>query len=398
MKKKFLDLFLNKLHSFFKNSAVKFVILLGIVSLFSDMVYEGARSVTGPYLGMLGASGAVVGFVAGFGELIGNALRIVSGYLVDRTLRYWLFTFLGYLLLFAIPLLAFAGNWQVAAVLIIIERVGKAIRVPARDAMLSYATQKLGRGFGFGVHQTLDQLGGVLGPLIFAAVVFFKYDYRLGFLLLFIPACISLVFLFLGKMLYPHPQHLEVDVPELTTTKIPALFWVYLAGAGLLAAGYADFPLIAFHFQKSAILTPVWIPIFYIISMGASAVSALLFGLIYDRYGCVILIIAALLSSLFAPFVFLGNFDVALLGMILWGIGMGAQRSLLKAVVGDMVSKKMRGSAYGIFNTGYGIAWFLGSWLIGILYDVSIDWLIVFSVVAQLSAIPFIYFVQKKMK
>ncbi|MEO8402120.1 MAG: MFS transporter [Gammaproteobacteria bacterium] len=382
----------------FGNTAFRFVILLGIISLFSDMVYEGARSISGPYLGLLGASGAVVGFVAGFGELIGNVLRIFSGYLVDRTSKYWLFTFLGYLCLIAVPLLALADSWQTAAILLIFERVGKAIRTPARDAMLSYATQKIGRGVGFGLHQTLDQIGGMLGPLIFTIILFSENNYRLGFAILLIPVLFTLSFLLLGKILYPHPQHLEIEIPEIKSTKIPTIFWWYLIGAGLLAAGYADFPLIAFHFQKTAVLSPVWIPIFYIIAMGASAVSALLFGWIYDRNGCAVLIVAILLSSLFAPLVFLGSFLIALLGMVLWGIGMGAQRSLLKAVVGDMVSKKMRGSAYGIFNTGYGIAWFLGSWMIGILYDTSIPWLIGFSIVAQLSSIPFVFFVQKKLQ
>lgn len=381
------------------NKALRFVVLLGIVSLFSDMVYEGARSITGPYLGLLGASGAIVGFVAGFGELVGYVLRIFSGYIVDRTEKYWHIAFIGYFCnLIAIPLLALAGSWQIAASLIILERIGKAIRTPSRDAMLSYATQKIGRGWGFGIHQVLDQVGGMIGPLIITLVLFFENDYKTGFAILTVPALLTLSILMFARNLYPNPQHLEVDVQEIKPDKIPSLFWVYLLGASLIAAGYADFPLIAFHFQKSALMSPIWIPIFYIIAMGASAISALLFGWIYDRDGCATLIIAILLASLFSPFVFLGDFKIMLFGMILWGIGMGAQRSLLKAVVGDMVSKKIRGSAYGIFNTGYGIAWFLGSWLIGVLYDFSIYWLIVFSIGAQLCSIPFIFIVQKKLR
>ncbi len=380
-------------------TALNFILLLGVVSLFSDMVYEGARSIIGPYLGLLGASGAVIGFVAGFGEFIGFVLRIISGRLVDKTSKYWLIAFIGYFCnLIAIPLIALAGSWQVAAALIILERIGKAIRTPSRDAMLSYASQKIGRGTGFGLHQVLDQLGGVLGPLLITFILFYKNDYRLGFASLAIPAVLTLVILFIARNLYPHPQNLEVETPELTSKNIPGLFWIYLSGSALIAAGYADFPLIAFHFQKMNILPSLWIPIFYIIAMGASAISALSFGWIYDKTGCAILIISSLISSLFAPLVFLGGFNLALLGMILWGIGLGAQRSLLKAVVGDMVAKQIRGSAYGIFNTGYGVAWFLGSWLIGILYDISIPWLIGFSIAAQLTAIPFIFIVQKRLK
>lgn len=377
-----------------KKSALQFVILLGLVSLFSDMVYEGSRSVVGPLFSLLGASGAVVGFVAGFGELVGNALRIFSGMFIDRTAKYWLITFLGYGCLFAIPLLAFAHSWKIAALLIIAERVGKAIRTPARDAMLSYATQKIGRGVGFGLHQVFDQIGGMLGPLLMIIVLVTHHNYALGFSFLFIPACIALIVLMCGKKLYPSPQNLEVSVVEpadITTQKIPRQFWILLCAACLMAAGYADFPLIAFHFAKEHLLPALWIPIFYIIAMGVSAISALFFGWIYDRAGTISLMIAILLSAFYAPCVFFDGYYAALAGMFLWGIGMGAQRSLLKAIVSSLISKNLRGTAFGIFNTAYGIAWFLGSWLMGFLYDASIHAVVIFSIAAELAAIPFIY-------
>ena len=362
------------------------------------MVYEGARSIMGPYFALLGASGAIVGFVAGFGELAGNVLRIFSGYWVDKTKQYWLITFFGYGCLFAIPLLVFAHSWIMASVLIIIERIGKAIRTPARDAMLSYATQKMGRGFGFGIHQLLDQVGGVLGPLVMTLILLTHHNYSLGFLILFIPAIISLIVLGFCRKNYPHPQRLEIETPDIKPAKIPHVFWVYLIAAGLMAAGYADFPLIAFHFQKVGMMSPIWIPIFYMIAMSISAASALFFGWLYDKKGSVSLMIAIPLSALFAPCVFYDGFKTALMGMVLWGIGMGAQRSLLKAIVGDMIVKKIRGSAYGLFNAGYGIAWFLGSWLMGVLYDTSIHALVIFSVTAEFSAIPFIYWVQRRLR
>ena len=156
-----------------KGTALKFVVLLGVVSLFADMTYEGARSITGPYLAILGASATAVGIVAGFGELIGYALRLVSGYISDRTGKYWTVTLFGYFInLLAVPLLALAGSWEVAAFLMITERMGKAIRNPSRDAMLSHATQSIGRGWGFGLHEAMDQIGAILGPLIVATVLY----------------------------------------------------------------------------------------------------------------------------------------------------------------------------------------------------------------------------------
>ena len=382
-----------------KKTALKFVILLSVVSLFADMTYEGARSITGPYLAILGANAAVVGFVAGFGEFAGYALRIVSGFLADRTGKYWTITIIGYTCnLLAVPLLALAGHWWIAAVLIVLERTGRAIRVPPRDAMLSHAGQKMGMGWVFGLHEAIDQIGAMLGPLIVAFVLYIKGGYKESFAVLLIPALIALTILLFARWLYPQPQALEVPHDNLKTEGMNSSFWLYLIGASLIAAGYADFPLIAYHFQKTSLLSPIWIPVSYAIAMGLNSISAPLFGYFYDKKGFVILIMVTVVSCLFAPLVFLGNATAAFLGVALWSIGVGAHESLMRAIVANMVPMKKRGSAYGIFNTGYGICWFLGSFLMGVLYDVSIISLIIFSVLIQLLAVPVLWIVMKKIK
>ncbi len=377
-----------------KGAALKFVVLLGIVSLLADTTYEGARSITGPYLAILGASGTIVGIVAGFGELIGYSLRLASGYISDKTGKYWAITLLGYgINLLAVPLLALAEHWEIAALLIITERLGKAIRTPARDAMLSHATAKMGHGWGFGLHEALDQIGAMLGPLIVAGVLYFRGGYQMSFAILLIPALLALGVLAAARLLYPHPRAFEADSIKLESKVFPKVFWLYLAAVALIAAGYVDFPLIAYHFKKVAVVADDWIPVFYAIAMGVDALAALLFGRLFDRVGIPILIAAALISSIFAPLVFLGGFYFALLGMALWGIGMGAQESIMRAAIAGMVSMDKRGSAYGIFNAGYGVFWFLGSALMGILYDVSIPSLVIFSVAAQLASIPLLLLV-----
>lgn len=379
--------------------ALKFIVLLGIVSLFSDMTYEGARSITGPFLAVLGASGAVVGFVAGLGELIGHGVRLISGYLSDRTGRYWTFTILGYILnLLAVPLLALAGNWQLAVVLIVIERLGKAIRTPARDAMLSHATSKIGRGWGFGLHEAMDQIGAVMGPLIVALVLYLRGDYREGFAVLLIPALLAVTILVAARVLYPTPRDLEASQALPANKSFPRSFWVYLAGVAFIAAGYADYPLIAYHFGKAALAPDSWIPIFYAVAMGVDALAALIFGYLYDRIGIYVLVIAALVASLFAPLVFLGSFATALIGMAVWGIGMGAQESVLRAAVADMIPHDKRGTAYGVFNTGYGLFWFLGSAIMGVLYDMSVGYVVAFSMTAQLLSIPIMLYIKRQNK
>jgi MFS family permease len=377
--------------------ALKFVVLIGVVSLFSDFTYEGARSITGPFLAVLGASGTVVGIVAGFGELLGYVLRLGTGYLADRTGKYWTIVFLGYAInLLAVPLLALAGRWEIAAILMVAERMGKAIRIPARDVMLSWGTKQIGRGWGFGLHEALDQIGAVLGPLFVAAVFHFRGGYRIGFALLLIPALIALSVLFTAKLSYPNPRDLEPASVKLEGKGFPPRFWLYIVAIGFIAAGYADFPLVAYHFKKVAVAPDYWIPIFYAVAMGVDALAALFFGRLFDRMGLWALIIVVLLSAFFAPLVFMGGFDLALLGMVLWGIGMGAQESIMRAAIAGMVPTSRLGLAFGIFNTFYGLFWFAGSAFMGVLYDVSIVTIIIFSVVIQLASIPMLLVAKKK--
>lgn len=371
-----------------KNNALKFIILLGLVSLLADMTYEGARSITGPYLGLLGASAATVGFVAGFGELVGYALRFVSGYLADRTRRYWFLTIIGYAVnLLAVPLLALAGNWPMAAILLIAERMGKALRTPPRDVMLSHATSQIGRGWGFGLHEAMDQIGAIIGPLMVAVILYFYGNYQTGFVSLLLPAILALTVLITSRLLYPRPHDLEVNPPKLETKGLRSVYWIYIVAVIFIALGFADFPLIAYHFQKVEIVSPVAIPIFYAVAMGIDALAALIFGHLFDKIGMRALVIAVIFSAFFAPMVFWGGFSMALLGMALWGVGMGAQESIMRAAVAGMSSVEMRGSAYGVFSTIYGFSWFVGSFAMGIIYDFSISLMVIFSFLAQIIAV-----------
>jgi MFS family permease len=382
-----------------RRAAVTFVVLLGVVSLFADMTYEGARGITGPYLAVLGASATIVGIVAGLGELIGYGLRLVAGYLGDRTGRYWTITILGYAVnLLAVPLLALAGRWELAALLMLAERAGKAIRTPVRDAMLSHATAATGRGWGFGLHEAMDQTGALLGPLIVAGVLAGQGAYGTAFAVLLIPALLALGVLLAARARYPDPRGFEIAPAAPTGRGWPRAFWLYLGAAALIGAGYADFPLIAYHFERAAVVSDSWIPLFYAVAMGVDALAALGFGWLFDRVGLVVVVAATLMSVLFAPLVFLGGFWAALGGMILWGVGMGAQESIVRAAVAGMVPVDRRGAAYGTFNAGFGVAWFLGSAVMGVLYDVSLPALIAFSVVLQVAALPVLLVVSRRMR
>ena len=274
-----------------RRAALRFVVLIGVVSFFADFTYEGARSVTGPFLAVLGASGAVVATVAGFGELLGYGLRLVSGQLSERTQEFWPITLVGYLVqMLAVPALALAGSWQLAALFILLERVGKAIRNPPRDVMLSHAAREMGYGFAFGLHEALDQFGALFGPLVVAVVLAYRGDYRTAFAVLLVPAIITYSFLVVARFLYPTPEALEGEAPSIASPGLPRVFWLYLGGAALVAAGFADFQLIAYHFEKTESVRTVWVPIAYSIAMGISGIGSLVFGRSFDRRGIRILV------------------------------------------------------------------------------------------------------------
>jgi predicted MFS family arabinose efflux permease len=380
-----------------QRSAFAFVLLIGILSFFADFAYEGSRSAIGPYLATLGASAAIVGVVTGFGEFLGYGLRLVSGRAADRSGKLWPITIFGYVVqMLAVPALALTGTWPAAAALIILERVGKATRNPPRDVMLSYAGKQLG-GYGwvFGLNEALDQAGAMVGPLIVALVLARRANYREAFAVLLVPALITLALVVVARLRYPRPQDLELAPAASESGRLPRIYWIYLAGAMLVAAGFADYPLIAFHFSRSHIVPGDWIAIFYAVAMGAGGGGSLLFGRLFDRFGFGVLIWLTLLSVAFAPLVFLGNFWAALIGAAIWGIGMGVHESLIPAAVAPMVPVSRRASAFGLFTAGYGLFWFIGSAAIGLLYDRSPLAAVAFCVAAELAAVPIFLWVAR---
>jgi MFS family permease len=370
--------------------ALRFIILIGILSFFADFTYESSRSIIGPYLASLHATGTIVGIVTGFGELSGYGLRLFSGRWADATGRYWPITIFGYVIQMAsVPALALVGSWPTAAALIILERIGKAIRNPPRDVMLSHAGRQAGGyGWAFGVHEALDQAGAMVGPLVVAAVLASDRSYREAFAVLLVPAAINLSLVAIARWLYPKPEDMETSLPAVSGAHLPRVFWIYLLGAILVAAGFADYPLIAFHFSRAGTVPGNWVAIFYSVAMAVSGTGSLVLGRLFDKFGFAVLVVLTLVSAVFAPLVFFGGFWAGLVGAGIWGLGMGVHESIIPAAVAPMVAPQRRASAFGTFTAGYGIFWFIGSAAIGILYDVSLPAVVAFCVVTQLLAIP----------
>jgi MFS family permease len=383
------------------SSAMAFIVLMGIVSLLSDMTHEGARSIYGAFLSMTGASAAVIGFVSGFGELLGNSLIFLTGWWADKTKKYWMFTIIGYSInLLAIPALALVPKhgWILACGLLFVERIGRAIRKPSKSTLVSFASKEIGEGKTFAILEFMDQIGAFLGPVLLFLILLIQGQdqdfaiYRTLFLFLGIPAGLTLVVLLYTKKIYPNPSSFEKEKPVKKPFELKTTFLLYMIGIAFFAFGFIDFPIITLHLMNQPYILFNTLPLLYALAMLVDAFSALFFGWYFDRYGYRVLIISTLLSAGFAYLIFNANSIIMVLsGVILWGIGMGAQETILKATVASLIPKSNRSFGFGIFEVGFGLFWFLGSWLLGYLYDVNIVLMISLSVMSQLFAIPFFW-------
>ncbi|MET8876036.1 MFS transporter [Nocardia sp. NPDC004604] len=376
----------------------RFVVGFGVVSLLADIVYEGARAVTGPYLASLGASAVLVGVITGAGEAFALAGRLVSGPLTDRTRAYWPLAVGGYTLtVTSVPLLGFATGLWSAGVLVIAERAGKAVRSPAKDVLLSHAAGAVGRGRGFAVHEALDQIGALVGPLVVAGILVLSAgDYRPAFFALAIPGVAVLVVLERLLVRVPNPAVYEPTRQAPTAgagapTRLPTAYWSYLAFAAATTTGFAGFGLLAFHLATHAIVPLAVVPVVYAAAMVVDALAALLTGWCYDRTGARILLAVPILSALIPPLAFQDQPIPAVVGALLWGAVLGVQESTLRATVADLVPVQRRGTAYGIFAAGSGLAAFAGSALLGLLYSRSLT--AVVSITAAIQLVALIIFV-----
>lgn len=385
--------------------AMLFIVLFGLVSMLSDVTHEGASSIQGAYLSIIGASSLTIGFISGFGELLGYSLRLLFGRVADKTKKYWPMVIIGYLIdTLAVPLLAFVGphGWIYACIILSVERVGKAIKKPAKDTVLSFAAKEEKVGRSFALQEVLDQIGAFLGPLFLFLIMLFKGNdntfetYALCFLALLVPALLTIGLLFFVYHKFPHPDTFEKEEKKDTPFKFRKSFLFYMVGIALFAFSFVDYSLVSMHvsnnFAELSFLNEESLPLLYSYAMLVDALSALFFGRLFDRKGVLSLAIATFLSSFSTFFIF--GFPATwslFLGVALWGIGMGAEESILKAMVTSMVDKSSRATGYGIFEFSFGIAWFLGSTLMGFLYDWSLLALLLVSTVASLSSIPFYF-------
>ncbi|MFO1535082.1 MAG: MFS transporter [Thermoplasmatota archaeon] len=353
-----------------RSRAFRFVLVVGLLSLFADMAYEGAHAINGQYLGSLGAGAFAVGTVAGLGELAAYGLRFLSGVWADRTRAYWPITIFGYCVnLLAVPALALTSHWRAAAGLMLLERAGKAIRNPPRDAMFAHAAGSVGAGWAFGLHEAMDETGAALGPLVVAAVLWLRGGFHLAYTLLLLPALVSLSILLYARHINPSPRDLEPAGARVGTHGFGAPFWLLAAAGVCMAIGFADFSLIAYHADRRHILEAAVVPLVYAMANGVNAAGSLALGRAFDRWGPGVLAAAVVVPVLGAPLVFSSTTGLVVLGIVLWGVGVTVQQSLFKAMLSRLMPKDRRAFGFGTFDGLWGVASLGGGLLLGWLYD-----------------------------
>lgn len=356
-------------------SALRFVVWFGFVSALGDFVYEGARSVIGPFLAHLGASAATVGVVTGLGEASALVLRLFTGRFADRTGRPWPQTIAGYALtMVCVPLLAVSNGLLAAGLLYNGERFGKAVRSPSRDMMLAHASAAMGRGKAFGLHEAMDQAGALVGPLVIAAILALGGGYRLSFAVLALPGAAALIVLARLRMAAPDPSDFDPDA-NLSDAKrlrldthLPMQFWLYSAFSAATMLGFATWAVLAYHLTVRHVVSPSVIPVLYAAAMGAAALASVGFGRLYDAVGLRGLTALPLLAAVVPLLSFSTSVVAVVGGAVVWGVAMGVHESTMRAAVTDLVPASRRGAGYGTFTAIYGVAWLAGAAGIGALY------------------------------
>ena len=379
---------------------MKIILLLGLVSLFADITYESARSISGPFLASLGAGAFLISFVGGLGEFIGYGLRIFAGYISDKLKNYWCLTILGYFLgLFSPPLLAFSPNWQFATTLILAERFGKAIRSPARDTILSLASKKLGYGKGFAIHEAVDQIGSVAGPF-FISFILANFGYKPSFLILFIPAILSFLLLISAERIYKkiykdenlkeekEANHISKIKKSKEWKKIPVILFFIFSAMTIFSA--LNFQLISYHMKVSGVKDHI-IPQLFALAMIVDAISAIPIGLIFDklkdRWKLLVLCAMPISATISNILIFSKSFYI---GCLIWGFYMGMTESVMRSAVAQITPEQKRGIMFGIFHTVYGISFLVGGSVFGKIYP-DIGKILTLVFVSQILSLFFLF-------
>lgn len=376
-------------------------IMLGLVSLFADITYEGARSISGAYIKVLEGTSLVAGAIV-IGEFLGYIMRFLSGVAADRLRSskvLWAFTISGYLInLLAVPSLAFAGRWELALALLFMERIGKGLRTPCRDVILSEVMEGLGRGKGFGLHEVMDQLGAFTGPIIVTlAITGSGGSYSKAFLVLSIPAIASMASLSIAATMYPRIRSISVERPVMGWG-FGREFKLFSIALSLMTAGYLPWSIVSYHLKVTQTVGDPEIAMLYALAMAVDAIIAFPTGYLYDRMGVRSLIATPIAAALIPLALLNGSRIYVYSAAVLWGVVMGVYETSMRAAIPDLVHESKRALAYGVYGLIYGASWMLGGLIIGAIHELNPLYLTMYTAILEMPSIILIAYLSTTMK
>lgn len=373
--------------------AIQVIFIFGIISLLGDMVYESARSANSQYFNIIGVTATQIGLAFGIGEFLGYFLRLIAGVLSDKSGKHWFFIFIGYGALAVVPIMGFTMNWNILVVLVLMERIGKSLRNPAKDTILSgVAENQVGTGFAFGLQEALDQIGAFSGPLIFAFVFYITgkngiTQYQSGYKLLIIPYVVLMLFVFFAYIKIKRNNLIPaLKTREYRSERLKPIFWIYLGFTFFTTIGFVNFALIGFHLKSNGLISDGNITLLYAGAMAIDALTAIIIGKTYDKMkvksgnktGGLIVLLSIPFITVLLPFLTLTNSIVLIIaGMTIFGIVMGAHETIMRSAIADITPFYKRGTSFGVFNAGYGLALLAGAALMGWLYDKNMNGIII---------------------
>lgn len=384
-------------------SAMLFVLIVGFLWFVTAIARSGFMSVFGVYLDFTGASASAIGFISGLGVFIIISLQSFFSFLVAKTGCYWLFSILGISIeLLCIPALGFipVNGWKIAMLLFFFHRLSHGLGYAGINSVFGSATRIIGPRKSRSILEFFQHAGNILGPIILFFIMQINssedgfYSYKSAIITLIIPVFIAVCLLIFMKIKFSNNYCRSPEfgraAPILKTKK--TFLFLYMIGICAFALGFADYTIISMHVVKNGLFGKPIIPLIYAFVMLIDLISSTVFRLLFDNYGIKSIFASSLISALFVIPIFLSdNFIIVLLGIAIWAIGMGSQEYLMNFMIARVVSKADRGVWFNRFRIVFGMSWFLGSSILGILYDQKLILFAYFALATQIVASAFFF-------
>jgi MFS family permease len=345
-----------------------------MVSLFTDLSSQMVYPLIPVFLTLIGASPATLGLIEGVAESTASLFRAFFGRLSDKLKKRKIFIIWGYgLSAISRPFFYFASHWTIVLTIRFSDRIGKAIRTPSRDALISTSIDQSIQGKAFGFHRAMDRIGAIGGPLLAMLILYLLKDtmpelsaLKTMFLISVIPGLIALVFIKFTKETSIIPKTLD---KQKKTAMLGKPFILFLLANAFFTLGNSSNAFLIVKAQEVGIAIFL-IPVLWMVYNIICSISSPIFGSISDKIGRKPIIIISFIyySIIYILFAFADEPWMIWALFAAYGIFYGLSNGIFRAYVADIVEEENRATAYGILNTIIGISLFPASVLMGAIW------------------------------